>query len=211
MATVGVGAAAAVADVLREFLARGPASGNEPSAGVEGLLARPLLVVTTVVVVAIGAGVFATSPFWASDSAGFALLSFLPFPPVLLALATGSTGSSLAGSVLIGTVDSFVDFVSADFVPFCVITGSGTFVVMPFGLFEADDAGLCRLGSAVDCIEVPLALDDEGRGTVGGGTGELRPTLLGSTWFGWTGVDAIEGDRAVAAAVLLGLVSNNAN
>ncbi len=59
---VGVVAVAA-ADVLREFLDRGgaAASGNEPSAGVDGLLARPLLVVTTVV--AIGVCTFATSPF----------------------------------------------------------------------------------------------------------------------------------------------------
>lgn len=60
---VGVVAVAAAADVLREFLDRGgpAASGNEPSAGVDGLLARPLLVVTTVV--AIGVGTFAPSPF----------------------------------------------------------------------------------------------------------------------------------------------------
>ena len=190
----------AVFVALRAFRERGAGvSGNVPSAGVEGLLARPLLVVVTVevvvvpVVVVIGVGVFATSAFCASASVGFAVLPLLALaPPALFALAAGGGGatadddaSSLAaGSVLIGTVGSFVGFVSVDLAPLGVAAKSGTAVVIPFGLLEADEAGRCRLWSAVDCIELPLALEDAGRAEAVEGAGELRTEFLGSASFG---------------------------
>ena len=191
----------AVFVALRAFRERGAGvSGNVPSAGVEGLLARPLLVVVTVevvvvlvVVVVIGVGVFATSAFWASASVGFAVLPLLALaPPALFALAAGGgaggadddASSLAAGSVLIGTVGSFVGFVSVDLAPLGVAAKSGTAVVIPFGLLDADEAGRCRLWSAVDCIELPLALEDAGRAEAVEGAGELRTEFLGSASFG---------------------------
>ena len=189
----------AVFAALRAFRERGAGvSGNVPSAGVEGLLARPLLVVVTVEVVVvvpvvvIGVGVFATSAFCASASVGFAVLPLLALaPPALFALAAGGgatpdddASSLAAGSVLIGTVGSFVGFVSVDLAPLGVAAKSGTAVVIPFGLLDADEAGRCRLWSAVDCIELPLALEDAGRAEAVEGAGELRTEFLGSASFG---------------------------
>lgn len=91
---------------------------------------------------------------------------------------------------------------SAGLVPFCVTAKSGGAVVVPLGLFDADDVGRCRACSAVECIEFPLALADDGRAATAGGIGELRPTFLGSARDGWTGEDAMLGDNAAAAVLL---------
>ena len=125
----------------------GAASGKLPMAGVDGLLARPLFVVTTVVVVGVW---FGGASCFDSISSGFGGLSFLVRP--FTALGGRALASSLLGSVLIiVVVDSFIILGSAEARGPVGATGSsGGTTFMPLGRFDADEAGRCRLFSAVD-------------------------------------------------------------
>lgn len=206
-----------VAAWLRDVRERGgTGSGNEPSAGVDGLLARPLLVVTTDVVVC---GVCCVGSARDSGSSALGALSFFELSTVLLARLGGLTmGSSLATSVLTEGAASLGGFTStgAGRMPF--VTGGGTGVVeigagiaALFVLVDADDGGLCCVaGSAVERTELARARDDDGRGcgAVGRGTGDLTGTVLLSRKFGRAGDRAMAGDmEACAAAVVAGMVA----
>lgn len=187
------------------------ASAKVPVAGVDGLLARPLLVVVTVVL--IGGGSIAVCDtiefvlFLISGSSAGAVTALLFSFLVVPALATGSGGtgglisvSGFAASVLAGAGAggsvSFGAFASE--VDLLCGTASTTAGVMPLGLFVAAVAGRCCIGSVVDAVEFPRARDEAGRG--GRGTGELRPALV-------SGRDPRRGDAAtdgeLAAFVLL--------
>lgn len=127
-------------------------------AGVDGLLARPLLVVVTCCCVT---GVLETEgvdSFRSSSSAGFAEPSLF-WPPTAVAVAGVGARSDCCLDVSAFTVAlgggsmSVLELVSL----FGVLeldagmsSGAGTF---PLGLFDASEGGLCRAWSLFDAIE----------------------------------------------------------
>lgn len=187
-----------VVDAFRDDRDRGGGSGNDPNAGVDGLLARPLLVVTIGVDAVNGACV--ASPFGsASSPLGMALLLVV----AALVLAMVRTASSLVASTFtVATVSLFCLVSAGGRTPLCAAVSSGVVAATPFGLFEADEAGRCRPFSTVDCMEFCLARDDAGRAEVVEGAGEPRAAALGSK-FGWIGEAAMEGESTAAAVVVL--------
>jgi len=143
------------------------ASANVLIAGVDGLLARPLLVVTLVL---IGGGsiavcdTFETDPdrFLVSGSSVAAVAALVFSVLVVPVFCTGSGGtgglisvSGFAVSVLAGVVAggsaSFCAFASE--IALLCATASTTAGVMPLGLFVAAVAGRCCIGRLVDAVE----------------------------------------------------------
>lgn len=130
-------------------------SGKLPTAGVEGLLALPLLVVVTGCIVkgvaTAGVGSFRTS----TSSAGLAELSFL-WPPAdcgVGALSLCCLTGSLFAIALGGSICVFVvSLLGAREPLFCVGISIGVGTV-PFGLFAAAEGGRCRLLSALEASE----------------------------------------------------------
>ncbi len=182
------------------------ASANVARAGVDGLLARPLLVVLTRLA---GVGWMARAAVASflcgpSSSVAFVVVSFLPFCAGSGAARGGSSVSGLSGLGLfrMGMAVSFCVFASV--VGFATVLGrlgSGVPWEFPFGLFDATDGGRWRAFSAFDCVEFWRAREDAGLGAVADGAGEPLPVLTGSGNTPMTGEDVTDGD--MAAAVLL--------
>lgn len=197
-------------DLELELELAAAASAKVAKAGVDGLLALPLFVLTAARGVGGTMGV-AESRFGSRSSTTLAVLSFFP----LLPLGAGGSGgggtgvsvSALGGSVLIGmgTAVSFMGFgsVLGLLVPLLCVPGSGVpDAVAPLGLFEAAEAGRCRaLSVLLDCAEFWRAREEAGRGGLGSGTGEHRPIFKLSGKVPMSGEDATDGD--MAAFVLL--------
>lgn len=160
------------------------ASAKVASAGVDGLLARPLFVVVTVVV-GVGGGNVGVSFLMGSRSSIFTDASFLLFP---LLLGTGvpfeDNGSGSGGGISVsgletvselalgtrgGTAVSFCVVVSVSvFAPLLCWSALGVLIATPFGclLFEAADAGRCRDASPFGWVDVEFfrAREEAGRG-----------------------------------------------
>lgn len=165
-------------------------------AGVEGLLARPLLVVIICCVVGVdtaeGVGSFRASPSSAGltepsffcpagvAEEGVGTRSFCCFEGSVFAVALGGSiwvilGVSLgARAPLLGGISS----------------GAGT---PPFGLVEAADGGRGRVLSALDAIELWRALADAGRPETEG-AGEARGAFALSGKVATTGEEATDGE-----------------
>lgn len=161
------------------------ASAKVARAGVEGLLARPLLVVTVVMGVGGSVGV---SFLVASRSSIFTAVSFLWLLTLLAPLfvlpfeiekgSGGGGGISVSGLDVVsmsppgvgkGTPVSFCVFVSAFAFPL-LFGGSALegFTPAPFAclLFEAAEVGRCRAESPFGCVDVEFfrAREEAGRG-----------------------------------------------
>lgn len=162
------------------------ASWNVANAGVDGLLARPLLV--TVGVPAGGAAGSLLRSRSASSGFGASFLFAAEF--VVAPAASAGPGSFPVDSGLTGAGGSLTVFCSA----LAALVGparSGVPAVVPFGLLEADDDGLIFELSAADWREFCLARDavagfTAGAGEPRGGLGSGRPPM--------TGDDVREGD-----------------
>lgn len=179
----------------RALLLFGGPSGNVLRAGVEGLLARPLLVVVTCCVDRVGVAVGVLS-FRASSSGGLTEPSF--FGPGAVAEEGVGTRSfcGLEGSAfavaLGGSICVILGVSLGPRAPLGggISRGGGT---MPFALFEAAEGGLCL--SAIDAVEFWRALADAGRPEVEG-AGEARGGLVLSAKAPTTGDDATDGEAA---------------
>lgn len=166
-----------------------------PRAGVEGLLARPPLVVVTccVEMVGVAIGVFS---FRTSSSTGLTDPSF--FGPVAVAAEGVGTRSfccfegstftvALGGSICV----IFGVSLGPRAPLFCGISsGGGT---IPFGLVVAAEGGRCL--STFDAVEFWRALADAGRPEVEG-AGEARGGFVVSEKVPTTGEDATDGEAA---------------
>jgi hypothetical protein len=192
------------------------ASWNVAKAGVEGLLARPLFVVTVVVTGTAGG---ADSLFFSASSAlasfslslsascsfsfSFSLsLSFFAVAAttgVGAALLSDFSTSVLTVSVLAGALDSLTDLTSIFGRWEMVGTGTSDVTgVLPFGLDGAAEAGLLLpVSMLLDCIEFCRARDEAGRGTLVG-VGDTRLGILGSGSVVSTGDEAAEEDMPEA-------------
>ena len=170
--------------MFREDRDRGIDSGNEGMAGVEGLLALPLFVVT---------GTW-TSPF---ASLSFTILSFRP--PTDGAAASGSAWSASSGNCSFDMeADSFIDVLTSGmFRPVARAATSSFGVEVPFGLFDATDGGLF---SCTDCVEFCRARPAGLPPFVGGGEG-LGGLISGNVVR--TGEEAIDGDIAELTVLFL--------
>lgn len=165
-------------------------------AGVEGLLARPLLVVVTCCIVGVDAadgvgslrasasstGLTDPSFLWPAGVAedGVGIRSFCCFDGSAFAVALGGSIWVILG-VSLGARAPLLGGISI---------GAGT---PPFGLLEAADGGLCRALSAFDAIEFWRALADAGR-PVTEGAGEARGAFVLSGKAVTTGEDATDGE-----------------
>lgn len=198
----------------------GVASANVARAGVEGLLARPLLVLT-VLIAGVGCMTRAADSFFCSSIIGVAsdataadaALVALSF---LLPLRGGSsTGGGISISCfgpsgLLGAragVSLCAFGPELAFAPLLCWLGSSISCGFPFGLVEASDGSRCRVFSTLDCVEFCRAREDCGRGgaaaaAAAAGTGESLLPLVGSEKVPITGEDVIDGD--IAALILLG-------
>lgn len=183
------------------------ASANVARAGVDGLLARPLLVVLTMLA---GVGRMASAAVASflcgpGSSVAFVVVSFLlPFGAGSGAAGGGSSVSGFSGLGLfrMGMAVSFCAFASVvGFATLLGRLGSGVPCEFPFGWFDAADGGHCRAFSAFDCVEFWRAREAAGLGAVADGAGEPLPILTGSGNTPITGEDVTDGD--MAAAVLL--------
>ena len=171
------------------------ASANVAKAGVDGLLARPLFVVTRVVVATGNVGV--GSPTASTSSAGLEILSFL-------LVLTGGGGAAMIASFsgfgvspLIGAPGSLTTFVSAvgrEPLLCTAITSDGAGAV-PFGSLEADEGGRCFVLSTFEWTEFCRALEDAGLAVVDG-AGDARAALTVSGKALMTGEEVIDGDMA---------------
>jgi hypothetical protein len=157
--------AAAALSALRDGLDReelvdvvvDAASANVAMAGVEGLLARPLLVLTALA----AAGWMAreaASFFDGGAGSSFDLVGFSFLLPFCVGSAVGGDSSvscfSGLGLLRIATVVSFWALVSDDvFALLLGWPGSGVPCECPFGLLAAAEPGRCRAFSAFDCVE----------------------------------------------------------
>jgi hypothetical protein len=160
--------------VLREDRER-EASWNVAIAGVEGLLARPLFVVT---VELWGAG--GTDSLLRSLSS--ALFSFLLVVGVGVTVVSCRSTSFFALSILIGATGSGGSFASGMDCGHALDWGlvSGALVLFPFALFDADELGRPFPPSALaDCTEFLRARVGTGTGIVLG-AGDARTVGLGS-------------------------------
>lgn len=173
----------------------GRPSGNVLRAGVEGLLARPLLVVVTccVVMVGVAAGVFS---FRTSSSAGLTEPSFLG-PGALAEEGVGTRSfCCLEGSIfavaLGGSICVIFGVSLGPRAPLGggISSGGGT---MPFGLVAAAEGGRCL--STFDAVEFWRALADAGRPEMEG-AGEARGGFVLSGKAPTTGDDATDGEAA---------------
>jgi hypothetical protein len=158
---------------VREERERMGSVGKDCRAGVEGLLARPLLVVVVVIVIAGGMAV----PF-ASESSRFMVLSLRPLttkPPRISELSS-STSSNICSPFELAADSFIVAFTSVIERPVTPATlpNSGVPIVVPFGLLDEEEVGRARALSTTDCIEFCLALAAAGLPPFVG-TGEVRP------------------------------------
>lgn len=162
------------------------ASAKVASAGVEGLLARPLFVVVTVVVGVGGGSNVGVSFLMGSRSSILTDASFLLFPRLFgtgvpFAVEDGSgggggisvsgleTASELALGIRGATTGSFGAVVSVPvFAPLICWSTVGVLIATPFGclLFEAADVGRCREASPFGWVDVEFfrAREEAGRG-----------------------------------------------
>lgn len=152
--------------------AEAAASWKVASAGVDGLLARPLFVVTVagigaggLAVVAAGAGVemgaggVPESPFLSDDSSGFVVSASFLLPVVALSSSTITSfvaGVAMALSLTSEPVCSSVGFASGGCpAPSLGAAGSGVSAALPLGLLDADEGGL-GLVPLLAALFVPL-------------------------------------------------------
>ena len=143
------------------------ASAKVPNAGVDGLLARPLLVVVTTVLIGGGSiAVCVTNEFALFlGGSGSSARTVAALPVSFLAVAALDTGSGgigglisvsgfavsvLAGVAITGSA-SFCTFASE--VDLLCATASITAGVIPLGLFVVAVAGRCCIGRLVDAVE----------------------------------------------------------
>lgn len=173
----------------RDFVAA--TSANVPSAGVDGLLARPLLVVVTVAnATSCTAGIGVCFTLLSSLLAELSRLLL----PALLATGFGSA-SGLPGSSWVGTAGGSLSGFGS-FVGLGVETGTGTtswgLACTPLGLLEATDDGRCF--SALACVVACLTREAAGLGAlVGIGDGTVGAFASGK--FASTGDEVTEGGR----------------
>ena len=158
---------------MREARERMGSVGKDCRAGVDGLLARPLLVVVIVVVI----GGRMVLPL-ASESSRFIVLSLRPLttkPPRISKLSSSASSSMRSPFEL--TADSFmVAFTSVIERPVAPATlpNSGVPIVVPFGLFDEEEDGRARALSTTDWMEFCLTLAAVGLPPFVG-TGEVLP------------------------------------
>lgn len=137
----------------------GALSGKLPIAGVDGLLARPLLVVVTWCCITGVVDTDGVGSLRGSSSAGFAEPSFLWPPTAFAAAGVGArSGCCLdvsAFTVALGggsmSVLELVSLLGGFKLDTGMSSGAGT---LPLGLFDAAEGGLCRAWSLVDAIEL---------------------------------------------------------
>jgi hypothetical protein len=187
---------------VREERERTGSVGKDCRAGVEGLLARPLLVVVMVVKI-VGSRLLPL----ASVSSRFIVLSLRPpttKPPRISGLP--SSASSIICSPFELTADSFIVALTSGMerpVTPATLPSSGVPIMVPFGLLDEEDEGRARAFSTIDCVEFCLALAAAGLPPFVG-TGEMRPRLFESAKLLWMGDEAKDGDMAldIVTAVL---------
>lgn len=156
----------------RERAAAG--SGKDCRAGVEGLLARPLLVVVTVVLIEGGMRVVPL----ASRSSRFMTVDSLRLAtrlPRMSGLSSSASSSMCSPFELVA--DSFIDVLTSATerpVTPATLPSSGVPAVVPFGLLDEEEDGRARALSTMDCVEFCLALTVVGLLPFAG-TGEVRP------------------------------------
>ena len=163
-------------------------------AGVEGLDARPDLVVMAVVV-----WIPCIASPMASASSRSILLSFR-LPTTRPPLTSGSSlfASSSRCSLECVPVSFMVVLTSNMLRPVTPATGLRSGVLAPFALCETED-GL--IGSTIELVEFCLARDEAGRPPFVG-AGDTRPVNFDSGNVVRIGEDAIEGDMATDVTVL---------
>lgn len=203
-----------ISSVLRVVRDR-TASWKFGRAGVDGLLALPLFVVT-VTMVDCADGV---ESLLRSISSALLSLRLAFVLGVAAGLSSTSSSSFWGGSVFTTTAGSFVIFESGlgrgqlllvlvlvllllllVVVVACAI--SGVVLVLPFVLVAAEDGGLAFVFSEFDCIEFCLARDDDGRGGTGPGTGDGLLGTFDSGKVPRTGDEVADGDMVAAMPFL---------
>ena len=168
---------------LREGRDRAAASWNVAIAGVEGLLALPLFVVTVVIVG--GAGVASLFRSLSSD-----LASFLPGAGWSVDKFSTRSASFFPGSLLICAFGFSVVFESLPGRDKDAASGVGG--ICPFCLLVAEDPGRALPLSALEASEFCLARDEAGRGALDG-AGDARVAVLGSGREDKAGDEVAEG------------------
>lgn len=179
-------------------------SGNDDMAGVEGLLARPLFVIT------VAAWMGTESPF-VSASSRFATESFRWPMAVSITPGVPLAGSLRIGSPFVLGARSFVEDLTSgrDVRPLAGAAAprSGVLEELPLDFPDAARSSLCRLLSMMDWVEFCLALDEGGLPPLIG-CGEPLPVGFKSGKVLRIGEEANDGDIADVIVLFLSAVSS---